>query len=264
MKLTKLYLTAISLVVFSICATEAHAQEVVYFKKDTTVNFTTAKKKKRSTETNFVKIAPLSFLSGSVPIYYERKINDFLSVQVGAGVTTRNYLKEWINNGEIGGNNGDNNKDEIKWNGVTPYNNNLNSHSDFTNRKSSIGYTVSVEPRIYFDNEGIGGSFVSIGYSLSKYKTSSRQIQTGVNDLMFINSYFPEYESISDVSVNFGSQTLNDRISIEYTFGIALRNKKGERYAYTYDTNSKYIDGLASYKKTIPAFLFSFKVGYHW
>lgn len=262
MKIYKAYLISIYLIIFSFYSPEAKAQEVIYFTKDSTSKSATIKKHKRSTETNIIKIAPLSFLSGSIPFYYERSINDFLSVQVGAGVTTRNYLKEWINNGEFG--KSDENQDEIKWNGANQYNDNMNPANDFTNRKSSIGYTVSVEPRIYFDNEGIGGSFVSIGYSLSKYKTSSRQIQTGISDLMFLNTYFPEYESISDVSVNFGSQVLNDRISVEYTIGIALRNKKGERYAYTYDSNSKYIDGLASYKKTIPAFLFSFKVGYHW
>ena len=140
----------------------------------------------------------------------------------------------------------------------------MNPRTEFTNKKSAIGYTFSIEPRIYFNNEGVEGPFLGLGYSMSKYKTSSRQVQTGINDLTFLNSYFPEYETISDLSVNFGSQTVNDRISLEYTIGIALRNKKGERYAYTYDTDSKFIDGVSSYKKTVPAFLFSFKVAYHW
>ena len=41
---------------------------------------------------NIVKVNPLLFLRGEVPIYYERALTADLSLEVALGVTTRNYL----------------------------------------------------------------------------------------------------------------------------------------------------------------------------
>ncbi len=41
---------------------------------------------------NVLKINPLLFFRGEIPIYYERAINPRLSLEVGLGVTLRNYL----------------------------------------------------------------------------------------------------------------------------------------------------------------------------
>jgi hypothetical protein len=41
---------------------------------------------------NVIKINPLLFFRGEIPIYYERALTPRLSLELGAGVTTRNYL----------------------------------------------------------------------------------------------------------------------------------------------------------------------------
>lgn len=41
---------------------------------------------------NVVKINPLLFFRGEIPVYYERAINPKLSIEAGIGVTLRNYL----------------------------------------------------------------------------------------------------------------------------------------------------------------------------
>ncbi len=247
-----------------IAAGSATAQDTVYFSKDkaSVAGF----KKKRSKEQNIIKVAPLSFISGYIPIYYEREINSFFSIQAGAGVTTRNYLKEWVNNFDLD----DNENVKNTWNAPgNEGNSSYYSATDYTNRKSSMGYYFSVQPRIYFGNEGMEGSFLGISYDRSRYNYSSNKIVNGSissnGDPVFSSDTFKEYETISDISANFGTQSLYDRIAVEYTVGVALRTITGRRYAYTNDNlTGQYVDGYSDTKKTTPALTFSIKVGYHY
>ena len=249
----------------AICITcTVMAQDTVYFAK--TNSSTSGKKTKRSSEQNIIKIAPLSFLSGYIPLYFEREITPFFSLQAGAGITTRNYLKEWANNFDLS----DNETAKNTWN--TPGNEgneNYYASNDFTNRSSSTGYYFSIQPRIYFENEGMNGSFIGISYDRFRYNASSYKIANGSTgqdgNPVFSNDRFKEYENISDISAIFGTQTLYDHIAVEYSAGIALRNVTGRRYAYTNDNlTGQYIDGYSDTKKTTPAFTFSIKVGYHY
>lgn len=41
---------------------------------------------------NVLKINPLVFLRGEVPLFYERALSPRISAELGAGITTRNYL----------------------------------------------------------------------------------------------------------------------------------------------------------------------------
>lgn len=41
---------------------------------------------------NVFKLNPLIFLRGEIPLYYERALSPRLSAELGAGITTRNYL----------------------------------------------------------------------------------------------------------------------------------------------------------------------------
>lgn len=239
------------------------SQRTVYFSKDSTER--SAKKQKRSTERNIIKIAPLSFISGYIPVYFEREITPFFSLQGGIGVTTRNYLREWANNFEFNKSNDGTNV----FPGTTGNYDNYNSQTDFTNRKSQLGYYFSVQPRIYFNNEGLDGGFFGLSYDRSRYNSSSKRIVTGSGNSgepVFSNDYFKENETISDINASFGGQTLYDRIAVEYTFGIAIRKVTGRKYAYTNDYNNSggFIEGYTDLKKTIPAFTFSLKIGYHY
>lgn len=41
---------------------------------------------------NVLKVNPLLFLKGEIPIYYERILSEHLSVELAAGITSRNYI----------------------------------------------------------------------------------------------------------------------------------------------------------------------------
>ena len=48
---------------------------------------------KVNAKNNVIKFAPLSFISGNFPVMYEKKVSKFLSIQLGAGMTHRNYVR---------------------------------------------------------------------------------------------------------------------------------------------------------------------------
>ena len=64
----------------------------------------------------------------------------------------------------------------------------------------------------------------------------------------------------------FGYQDVYDRISIDYSTGLGIRNVKGMKYylADDYSTGGTNIfEGYAPYKQTLFNFNIGIKVGYH-
>jgi hypothetical protein len=272
-KLTIKMKKTILLVLFcSLVATTIHAQETVYFKKDDSNNSSRKKSKKKagtSSEQNIIKVAPLNFIVGVIPFHYERAINETFSVQIGIGITSSNYIKDAIRSAQS-----DNNSDvsSTVWNGISidPGLKNENNSSSYKNRKSSLGYYAALEPRIYFASEGLDGAFMGLSFSKTRYNSTSKKVATGPatsSTPSFTAGDFSGHETFTDVFVNFGTQTLYDRISLEYSFGLGLRKVTGTEYAFAQDYSgsggSQFIDGVSTLDKTKLGFNLSLKVGYH-
>jgi hypothetical protein len=256
-------------VLLTICfALNSFAQETVVFQSSKSSSSNKAKSKSASSEQNIIKIAPLSFISGFVPVFYERSINDFFSIQGGIGITTKNYILDALADaGDSGGSDGFSEKyKKITWTGgnsSTSYNNDNPTYGG-DGRKTKLGYIISVEPRIYFASEGLDGSFIGLNLSTRRNNYSSNSISTTANTLEYTGATVKEFDNLSTMMVNFGYQTLNDNISLEYSGGIGLRKVKGEHYVYTNGTsNGKYITGTGFIDRTKVAFDLSFKIGYH-
>lgn len=239
------------------------AQDTVYFKKNTQT--TSKKNNKGSTEKNIVKLSPLSFLWGQVPVSYEREINSFFSVEVGVGITTQNFLRGWAKG--IREDN-DFNDGDIIWN--APGNENTENILDpyqYKKRKAQIGYFITAQPRIYIESEGMDGSYIGFSVSYLHFGNKHEKLipnSSLSNDMKFSNESVKEHEKFTDFMVNFGSQSLFDRISLDYSVGLGLRNINSKYYAVGMDfVNDNYIDGYITNKKTQFAFNLSIKVGYH-
>ncbi len=258
---------------FSILATTIHAQETVYFKKDDSKNSSRKKSKKKtgtSSEQNIIKVAPLNFIVGVIPFHYERAINETFSIQVGVGITSTNYIKDAARKAQS-----DNNSDvsSTVWNGISIDQTlrNENNSSSYKNRKSSLGYFVALEPRIYFASEGLDGAFMGLSFSKTRYNSTSQKVNTGATTSStpaFTAGAFNGHETFTDVFVNFGTQTLHDRISVEYSVGLGLRKVTGIEYAFaqTYGGSGggyQFIDGISTLDKTKLGVNLSLKVGYH-
>jgi len=240
-----------------------------FAQKDTTITVNLPHKKydsrhrKPSGEDNTIKIAPLGFISGTFPVYYERVINDFFSVQGGIGLTSTNYIR---------------NAFQTVDNPITPSypwgtnNGNVYDISDaalkMNPRKANLGFLVSVQPRIYFDSDAPEESFMGISYDFYRYNFSipGMVYNTGAGEYQHTGSAKKEHENISDAMVWFGYQDVMDRISIEYSAGLGIRNVKGTKYYFAEDntTGSPVIaEGFAPYKQTLFNFNLGIRVGYH-
>ena len=213
-----------------------------------------SKKHKKSGEDNIIKIAPLGFVSGTFPILFERSITEYFSVQVGAGLTHKNYFRTATTQ----------DADNIKYNYPTPYENSYDDVSEhiykFNYRQVKMGYMLSLQPRLYFESDGLEGSF--LGLSLDYYRYNFQipgVVGDGLNSFKQTGSLKDENENIQDFMVHFGNQALNDKISIEWTTALGIRNVTGNKY---FATQSAF-EGVSKYKQTVFNFNLGFKVGYH-
>lgn len=242
-----------------------YAQDTVYFQRQQPVKYG-KKNKSGSAEKNIVKLSPLSFISGQIPVFFEREINSFFSIQGGLGITTHNYWEELIDKANDGSTT---EFQSITWDDGSTNNTYENlTPSGYSNyRKSKMGTFFSLEPRIYFESEGMDGSYISLTYRNMAYKTAANKIDASggfSSDPVYLNTTFAESKKMSDILVSFGYQTLYDRISLEYSTGIGLRHLSGEQYVYGYNYNtSKYVEGVGTIDKTKIAFNISLRVGYH-
>ena len=224
------------------------------------------KHKKSIGEDNTIKIAPLGFVSGTFPIYAERIITDFFSVQAGLGITSRNYIRnafQTVSDNFIA--------PAYPWsqNSLTDQ---VDGALDLGNRKSSLGFLFSVQPRIYFESDAPDGSYMSVSYDFYRYNfTIPGLVNTNTDPLgsptyQYVGKNKKEHENISDLMVWFGYQDVYDRISIDYSTGLGIRNVKGSKYYFAEDYSTgglTTLEGYAPYKQTLFNFNIGIKVGYH-
>lgn len=233
---------------------------VIIFKTNTKKNT----RNKRSSENNIIKIAPLGFISGRLPISYEKRITDFFSLQLTGGVTFRNYSRNFLKETFAGGNNYDseNTKYQIK---ALPTG--VDDKTDplyvFNSRKTNIGYMLSLQPRLYFDNDGLEGSFIALSADLYNYKYSIPGLVDNGFELKHTGTNKNESENIFDIMAIWGWQTLYDNLSLEYTVGVGLRNTTTNKYAAGKSSEGVFYEGFNKFNNNSLSVGLGFKVGYH-
>jgi hypothetical protein len=217
------------------------------------------KGKKKKGQDNILKIAPLGFVTGAFPIYYERRINKFFSLQVGGGLTGKNYLRDIIQKAAK----------------VTDIAYPWGKNSDFTDaaeelfsfeyRKPGMGYMFSVQPRLYFESEAPDGAYVAFSYDYYHYNFSIPGLVVENNKAIHNGSPKSEYENLNDIMVHFGYQAIFDHLTFEPSGGFGLRSAKGSKYVALYDESANQVtnEAFANYSQRIFSFSIGLKVGYH-
>ncbi len=245
------------------------AQETVYFKSDKSK--TSRSKKKGSSELNIIKIAPFAFIGGNIPVFFERSINETFSIQAGIGVTSKNYILDALRAASNdGGSSGSvYGAQKIVWNNgqVNDISNQIDDlDNNYLSRKSKLGFSYSIEPKVYLESEGLDGAFLSLSYNSAKFSNSINTIKKGLpysSTPALDGGTFIENYKINNLLVNYGSQTLYDHISLEYSLGVGIRRINSTSYAYGYDSNNKTIDGVGTTSANTLGYNIAFRVGYH-
>jgi hypothetical protein len=256
----------LTLTIFSVFENCSFAQETIRFTKDEPTKSKSTKKKKGSSEQNIIKIAPLAFIGGNFPVFYERSITSTFAMQVGLGITSKNYIYDALseasdNSGGIYG------AETILWkDGTIDTYNDESYGSAIFKRKSKLGYFISLEPKIYFEDEGLEGSFISFNFNTARYNNTVPTVKNGLpysSSPTLTGTTYNGYYKITNFLVNWGSQTLYDHISLEYSVGLGLKKVKTNTYAFGTDNSNKYIDGVGSTDATTLGYNIAFRVGYH-
>lgn len=224
-------------------------------------------KKKSSGEDNIVKIAPLGFINGTFPVYFERRINDFFTVQAGLGLTSRNYLRSWIRqaaNVDFGTNDNEYKEMTYPWEVTSGLYDEADRTFDFTHRKAGIGFMASVQPRFYFESDAPDGAFLGLSLDYGRYNFSipGMLLNPATSSWEHIGSAKKEYENLTDFMVYWGYQSVFDKLTVEYTTGIGFRSVSGSKYAFSSGSGAP-VEGFATYKQGTFNFNIGIKVGYH-
>jgi hypothetical protein len=178
-----------------------------------------------------------------------------MSIQVGGGVTHRNYLRSLIAG-----------EQDIKFTYPTSgfeggYDEAERIYS-FDYRTPEMGFMASVQPRFYFESDGLEGSFLGLSFDYYKYKFSIPGALNKNGSLEFKGPAQSESENIRDFMVHFGNQGVYDRLTYEFSSAIGLRNISGSKYV-AYNKNGQVMEGFATYKQSLVNFALGLKVGYH-
>lgn len=231
----------------------ANAQKTITFEQHSS-NKSYQRKKYEEAKKNTITIGLVSALNGYTPFYYERKITNFLSIQVGAGITYRSIGNDF---GQVTWNDGKNS--EFTDNSGSEIQDVADQYYHYKYRKSQIGNMLSLSPRIYFSDNCMEGFFLApaIEWKSYKYKAqmadenkttadkgngnySTWEFEDDDRNVPRSGQKMKEHMNCLDITVNIGGmyQTKN-KLAIGWNVGLGLRSAHSSRLdVYTLGNSS--------------------------
>lgn len=191
---------------------------------------------------NALKINPLLFLRGEIPIYYERALSSRLSAEIGVGLTFRNYV-----NLTFAGDHAD----ADDFGAGTKIKSNPTAHIGFRY------YLVDdLEPQ---------GSYLQVELAYLRYTK-----EIGVKDSLtgqFNGQTNVDERVFNDVRLYYGIQKLSSSSNWLFDFygGVALRSRHMTIVNSNYDTaDRRWSYDIEEIDDIVPAFFLGVKVGLGW
>lgn len=185
---------------------------------------------------NLVKINPLLFFRGEIPIYFEHAITPMLSIEVGLGVTLRDYMA------------------------ITFTGDDADDYGAGTEIVPNLSYHIGA--RFYFmaDLEPVGWylhpEFVHLEYA--------KDIRAIGPDGGFTDETFRDERTFNDLRLLFGYQTLGSSTNwvVDMYGGVGLRSKNEVIVNETLDLNTDtYTYKVTENTENVPAFFLGIKLG---
>ena len=186
--------------------------EVIHFSDDSE-----GRKSKRVSGQDIVKTAPLSFLLGYFPVFYEREFADWLGLQAGAGITFKPAVSTIQS--EL--------YSELFAGDCSGYD--CSNYYDYSYRKAKTGYMLAFSPRLYFSSDGLDGSYIAPEVRLYSRSSAAQRPQPGNNyELVRLTDQFDaEKIRFTDLMVHYGWQELYPRLSLDISVGVGVRKISG-------------------------------------
>ncbi len=172
-----------------------------------------------------LKTSPISFVFGRQPVELEKEINDFMSLQIGAGIT---FAPLWTSYGDLTAellDESDGYCESEQW----AYDE-CDYYSDYTIRTGKVGLLFSLSPRFFFESDGYEGMYVAPLLRFSTQKFGVQEVEEGLPYIERNPNRLQE-ESIKnfDLLVHYGSQALYPKLAVDWFIGAGIRFRNNQR-----------------------------------
>ena len=218
-----------SLIVFALMLTAFSA-----FSQETSVAIMKKTEVKKNMNTNSalsVKIDPIQFLRGDIPLYFEKNIYNNLAIEAGVGITLKDYIL--------------NLSDDIAW----------DEHSEVgINRNIGYSYRFAIRYYAYDYSFASEGMYFELKYRSQVYSADLQSIGSEKNldkKLKHTNS---------DVLLSVGYvKFFEENAFIEPYIGFGIRNRRFDRINLDQTNNASF--ELVKENETVPLISLGVKLG---
>jgi hypothetical protein len=235
-----------------------------------------------------IKLGLADIVSGLYGLHYEHELSDIFSIQVGGGLTGHNYSEGWIYDGL-------DNPPTVQKNNtlLMPASSYMLSNTtdlgdnywDFTNRTSSLGYFIEIQPKFFLTEDGFDGGYFGINFQYRRYNFSASNVNStpivtnsggnsiDYNSVNYITATpMSEYQNETIFAISYGYQWTGAKTIIEESISVGLRNISAQRRdiwsVTTTDGNGNYYTApyaqLSSYSASQFYIDFTIKIGLWW
>lgn len=205
------------------------------------------------------KTNPFSAFFGTQFIEVEKPIFDFLSLEVGAGITFHDYISSIIqveneyNNGRF--------CQSTNWPENRDY---CDSYTDYSFRTTDIGLTGMAGLKLYFGNTAPDGTYLSFNM---QYINKNYQVQKIDEEFSSVKRIADEFEdeivNNLEYSIRLGWQTLHEPLISDLFLGLGIRNSRQTRQDLGFNEKGRLQNGMQTFNRNNLIVVGGFRVGLH-
>ena len=222
---------------------------LIIFDQDNLNEVTHKNDKDVKNQKNAFKFNPLLILNGETPIYYERALNNNVSIEGAIGMTFKNYMGNALSFL------GEEDEDEIY-------------DTKKEKIKSNISFKLGI--RYYTADVVLDGFYFALEYANRKYSTEQTITYNIYNPITSFSTtqtnIFNTEKSFNEFKLIAGSQNHNywDNFFIDYYFGVGINKQNIKKIDRIEDINnsSYYTYELISENKISPSLYAGLKIGF--
>lgn len=220
---------------------------------------------------NAVKLNLLGLFSGTAGLTYERELGSMFSIEVGGGLTFRNFAGNlWRQALDDAGEN-----DQKSPNFSADYLDEIDEDYSFDRRTAKLGSYFTIMPRFYYQEDGFDGTYLGMHLQRRIYKFEAfglDQASSSYTDLSFVDGpgNRDEFEKQTIIALCWGYNNVGTRTVLDFYSSIGINSINGERidFGYIENPSGDYIPvtgaKMREVKKTTFFFEIGFRLGFWW
>jgi hypothetical protein len=168
---------------------------------------------------NILSIEPTDMITGNYALTFERKLTSHISIEIGGGITGKNFYYNYLNRNADSNVRHWNYVDSLSWksDAITS-----GIKSTIDRRKYQLGYSIQLTPKYFFCNTSMQGKYVGLRMEFASYTSTAPVIgQDGVYDTTGLKTSAESLKKLNITAV-FGDNLFIKHFSIGYYIGLGV------------------------------------------